>query len=170
MRRLGIAVSAGLVVLTGCSALEDGAVGGGSAAHGIAAISYEQTACFGFCPVFTATVNAAGEGTFEGHEHVAQKGHQAFRISGAQFDALERMLAPLRPSSGDVSYDRSTRCQGGGDPPTDGSSTIVVWHDSRGGRQTMRFYSGCPQGDIRGRLSDARQMLPIGDFIGPLAD
>jgi hypothetical protein len=166
MRRFGIMVSAGLVFLTGCAAAERSADAGKDAARGTAAITYEETPCFGFCPVFTATVNAEGQGTFEGREHVAQKGRREFRISSAQFEALESQLAPLRPPSGDVSYDHETRCQGGGTPPTDGSSTVIVWHDAQGGQQTMRFYSGCPQDDIGTRLHDARGMLPIGDFIG----
>jgi Domain of unknown function (DUF6438) len=128
-------------------------------------IRYEETACFGFCPVFVVTVGRDGQGLFEGRQHTAVQGTRRFRMTRAQFTALAAKLAPLRPASGHISYDYDTRCQGAGVPPTDGASTNIGWREGRKG-QSLHFYSGCPQRSVSLRLFQARAMLPIKAFIG----
>ncbi len=133
----------------------------------VSSISYETTACYGFCPVYKVTVNADGSGTFEGREHVAAQGQRRFRISRVQFAAFARHLEPVRPARGEARYDADNRCAGAGLPPTDGASTIVTWRGPPRAPQTVRFYSGCPQRDIQTRLRDAPRLLPIAAWIKP---
>lgn len=130
----------------------------------VSSISYETTACYGFCPVYKVTVNVDGSGTFEGREHVAALGERQFRISRAQFAALARHLEPIRPARGDVRYDAASRCRGAGLPPTDGASMVVTWRGAPRAPQTLLFYSGCPQRDVQTRLRDAPRLLPIAEW------
>ena len=136
------------------------------AAAQVTSISYETTPCFGFCPIYRVTVRADGSGLFEGGRHSQVQGERRFRISRARFRAFVARLAPTRPARGDISYDRSTRCQGAGAPPTDHPGIIVTWTEGRR-RQTLHFYTGCRNPDIRRALDEARRLLPIERLINP---
>jgi hypothetical protein len=136
------------------------------AAAQLTSISYETTACFGYCPIYRVTVNADGGGLFEGRRFSAFQGQRRFRISPAQFRAFAARLAPVRPARGDIVYDRETRCQGAGPPPTDHPSIIVTWIETRR-RQTLHFYTGCRNPEILRALGEARGLLPIERLINP---
>jgi hypothetical protein len=131
-----------------------------------ASIGYETTPCFGRCPVYRITVNANGRGVFEGIHHNPVQGRRNFRITPAQYRAFVQRLAPLRPARGSIAYDQATRCQGAGMPPTDNASIVVRWTDRARPGQTLRFYLGCPNRQIRRTLEDARRLLPLAPFIG----
>jgi hypothetical protein len=130
------------------------------AAAQVTTISYETTACFGYCPIYRVMVNADGSGLFEGRRFSAFQGQRRFRITPAQFRAFVARLAPARPARGDIVYDRGTSCQGAGSPPTDHPSIIVTWTEARR-RQTLNFYTGCRNPGIRRALEEAPRLLPI---------
>lgn len=132
----------------------------------VTSISYETTPCFGYCPIYRVTVNADGSGQFEGRRHSAFQGQRRFRITPAQFRAFVARLAPARPARGDIVYDRATRCQGAGPPPTDHPNIIVTWTEGRR-RQRLDFYTGCRNPGIRSALEEARRLLPIERWINP---
>lgn len=136
------------------------------AAAQVTSISYETTACFGYCPIYRVTVSADGSGLFEGRRFSAFQGQRRFRITPAQFRAFAARLGPARPARGDIVYDRGTSCQGAGPPPTDHPSIIVTWVEPRR-RQTLHFYTGCRNPDIRRALDEARSLLPIERLINP---
>ncbi|HYI63363.1 MAG TPA: DUF6438 domain-containing protein [Allosphingosinicella sp.] len=130
-------------------------------------ITYQTHACFGFCPVYRVTVSPDGAGLFEGRAHVAIRGQRRFRISPAQFRAFARHLEPARPATGSISYDSSNRCRGAGMPPTDGSAVGISWVGADRRRQSLYFYNGCQNRELRDRLARAPRLLPIAGFIGP---
>jgi hypothetical protein len=149
-----------------CLAALAGAALSAPASAQVTSISYETTPCFGFCPIYRATVNADGSGLFEGREHSRVQGERRFRITRAQFRALVARLAPVRPARGDISYDDANRCQGAGRPPTDSSSVHISWTEGRR-TQTLRFYTGCRNPQVRRALDEARRLLPIEAWVNP---
>lgn len=52
------------------------------------AITLERTPCFGSCPVYTISVSASGQVTFEGRAHVRLLGTATGRIPRERVDAL----------------------------------------------------------------------------------
>ena len=127
-------------------------------------ISYETGPCFGACPVFRVTVNSDGSGTFEGRRFTAVTGERGFRVTPAQYRAFADQLAPLRPASGSMRY-TGDACEM---TATDMPSAEVTWR-SDAGEQQLYFYYGCDMEENRAiaeRLNDARDLLPIGDFLG----
>lgn len=51
-------------------------------------IKLERTACFGQCPVYVVSIDAAGNVTFDGTEFVGSKGRQTDRIPASRVAAL----------------------------------------------------------------------------------
>src|SRR5690349_3828500 len=66
----------------------------------IETISYQTTACFGTCPVYTLTVRSDGTATFEGARYTAVRGRRDFRVTPRQYRAFAAWLAPVRPARG----------------------------------------------------------------------
>ena len=110
------------------------------------------------------TVNSDGSGTFEGRRFTAVTGERAFQATPEEVRAFAAQLAPLRPAQGSVRFSGET-CEM---MATDMPSTEVTWH-SEVGEQQLYFYHGCDMEKnqpIATRLNAARDLLPIGDFLG----
>jgi hypothetical protein len=51
-------------------------------------IKLERTQCYGDCPIYTVTIDAAGNVTYEGTGHVRVLGRQVDRVDASQVAAL----------------------------------------------------------------------------------
>jgi hypothetical protein len=51
-------------------------------------LTIERTPCFGFCPVYSASVSESGEVEFYGQDYVAKKGHYKWNIDLKILDKL----------------------------------------------------------------------------------
>jgi hypothetical protein len=51
-------------------------------------LTIERTPCFGFCPVYSASVRETGEVEFHGQDYVAKKGHYTWSIDPKVLDKL----------------------------------------------------------------------------------
>ena len=130
-------------------------------------ISYETSACYGRCPVYSVTIGSDGSGRFVGKRFTAVEGERSFTVTPDQFAAFARLLAPYRPESGAVRY-------APGEPncvraPTDQPSVEVKWTYSFSPPQQLDFYFGCSgeNAAIAGALRRAPSLLPIEALIGP---
>jgi hypothetical protein len=52
------------------------------------AVVLERTPCFGGCPVYTVSVSASGQVTYQGRAHVRRLGAASSRISSERVDSL----------------------------------------------------------------------------------
>ena len=139
--------------------------GGPPAVQTAESISFAVEPCFGFCPDFDITVDAAGNGTYRGENFVAQKGEHPFRATPSQFDAFAARLAPFRPARS-VQYGYEN-CDGM--VATDSPSVRVTWHDADGGSTTLDWYMGCRQPGLAERseqIYKAWQELPLEALVG----
>lgn len=153
-----IAISALALALGGCATVP--------AAPTTAAaetITYQTTACHGFCPVYTVSVGPDGRGTFTGVQHTALIGEHPVSATRAQAAAFAAALAPYRPASGETHLDSPDRC--GTRYATDLPGVVVTW--SRGGKLVVDY--GCDMEANRAMftaLKTAPDALPIGDLTG----
>ncbi len=129
-----------------------------------AAITYQTTPCFGFCPTYRVTIHADGTGTFVGEGHTAVNGKQPFSVTPAQYAEFARRLAPLRPASGEVRYDHGT-CEV---IATDMQTIVVGWTGEDGVSQSLSYDLGCEREKNRAmieRLRSAPDALLIEHLI-----
>ena len=56
------------------------------------AVSLRRTPCFGTCPVYTVTVDAAGIVTFNGHDFVSQTGIHTATLSAEELQQLGTLV------------------------------------------------------------------------------
>lgn len=128
-------------------------------------ISFAVEPCFGFCPDFTLSVDAAGQGSFDGERFVAVRGAHSFSASPAEWTAFRDRLAPFRPSES-VSYGYEN-CKGS--VMTDMPSVTVIWHDSDGSSTRLDWYMGCRQPGLSDRSDEiyrAWEELPVSELVG----
>ncbi|RYY41862.1 MAG: hypothetical protein EOP59_11350, partial [Sphingomonadales bacterium] len=76
MKRLGLIIALGLA-LAGCARTP--APGAPPPAAAVTQISYSTGPCFGACPVYAFTVQANGDGSFEGKRFTQTGGTKAFK-------------------------------------------------------------------------------------------
>ncbi len=129
-------------------------------------VTFEETACFGSCPIFSFTLNADGSGTFEGTRFVAAKGEHRFTATPEQVKAFFARIERFRPS-GAVEYGYAN-CS----VPvrTDSPSVRVTWQGQGNGEaDALSWYLGCAEPKvekIKPDLYGAWQELPLGDLVG----
>ena len=137
------------------------------ATRAVRAITFEAGACYGFCPDFTATIEADGRGSYHGRGFVKARGEHKFAAEPERFDALRKRLAPFRPDRS-VAYD-GDHCDG--PVATDNPSVKVTWRDADGTSTTLDWYMGCRQPGLADRsdaLYHAWQEVPaIAALVGP---
>lgn len=130
------------------------------------AITLATGPCFGTCPVYRVTIRPDGTGTFEGHRFTAVTGTRAFRATPDAYRRFAAMLAPYRPASGTLDYERD-RALCGDEIATDMPSADVIWHGDA--ERRLHFYYGCGMErnrTLRETLAAAPRTLPIAGFIG----
>ena len=99
--------------------------------------------CFGFCPVYAATVTPVGLVRFDGQRHTAVLGEQTRTIDQASYRKLARDLAAFRPPSGTEAVVECTAAV------SDTSTYTVTWADAAGRKTVATVQSGCPGGTGR---------------------
>lgn len=152
-----------LALLTACASTPSDPLDRGGTA--VDRIVYELGPCRGFCPSFTVSIDADGEGQFVGNAHTRVGGKASFDGSPALFRDVERALAPARPTTAErtISHD-------GCEPyATDQPQVTVRWE--RNGRPTSRltYDLGCRDerlAPVRSALAAARKQLPIDTLVG----
>lgn len=158
MKQIGIAAA---VVCGLCACVQGDEV----SPQQVERISFAVEPCFGFCPDFNVSVDAAGQGTFEGENFVAARGTHRFTAGPAELAAFSDRLAPFRPAQS-VAYGHDN-CDGS--VMSDMPSVSVTWHDVDGSSTTLDWYMGCRQPGLSDRSDEiykAWEELPLGDLVG----
>jgi len=131
-------------------------------------ITFDHSACYGFCPDYKATIFADGRGLFTGRDHVKVRGTRAFAFSPAQFRALAAAVEPLRPERGSIPRNPMTECN-----VMDGSSMTLTWTGANGASQSVCLgsHKELPDRDAveAGRIMWlARDMMPLEGLADPV--
>ena len=138
MKRLGLIAALGLTV-AGCARTPAPETSAPAAA--VTQISYSTGPCFGACPVYAFTVQANGDGSFEGKRFTQTGGTKSFRLTRAQFDSFAAALAPYRPKPG-TSRRYAHGEKGCERAATDMPSAEISW-TGPGGKSSLSYYFGC---------------------------
>lgn len=96
--------------------------------------------CFGFCPVYDASISPNGTVRFEGRRHTAVLGERTRAAGPATYRDLARDLAIYRPATGTETVVECTAVV------SDTSPYIVTWTDATGSKTTATVQGGCPDG------------------------
>lgn len=103
-------------------------------------ITLEETPCFGFCPVYTMTLNSDGSYILDGGRHSRTEGVQEDALARAAYDqaagALREAEFDSRPKQIVMG---APSCE---TPRTDAQTAIITWRRPEGTKQ-VRFYKGC---------------------------
>lgn len=121
------------------------------------AITLSVGPCFGFCPVYDLTVDAAGEVVFQGSRHTAVLGERRRRVSPETYAALAADLARFKPTAEASSPVECTAAV------SDTSSYTVTWSEAEDRKVVAESRSGCPGGPAHD-LNRVLQALP--DRVG----
>ena len=154
-------VGASMLALGLCACVQ----GSGTGASQTERISFAVEPCFGFCPDFNLSVDAGGQGVFEGENFVAARGTHQFSVSPAELAAFTARLAAFRPAQS-VSYGHDN-CDGA--VMSDMPSVKVTWHDSNGSSTQLNWYMGCRQPGLSERSDEiyrAWEELPVSELVG----
>lgn len=163
MKRFGLIAAAALALaVAGCARTPAPETPAPAAA--MTQINYSTGPCFGACPVFAFTVQANGDGSFEGKRSTQTGGTKSFKLTRAQFDAFAAALAPYRPKPGtDRRYSHGEKgCERAA---TDMPSAEISW-TGPGGKSSLSYYFGCDMETNRA-MADAIGNAP--DLIPSLA-
>ena len=156
MRPLCLPILAAFILLAGCRADPRQAQ-----VREPVSITFDHSACYGFCPDYKATVFADGRGLFVGRGHVKVKGTRAFAFSPAQFRALAAAVEPLRPERGSIPRSPTTECN-----VMDGSSVTLIWTGANGESQSVCLGS---HKELTGRdAAEAGRIMPLARDMMPL--
>ncbi|WP_019515945.1 DUF6438 domain-containing protein [Sphingomonas sp. Mn802worker] len=129
-------------------------------------ITYDTSACFGTCPVYSVTVDtSSGAGEFIGTQHTAASGITRFQATPAQARAFGEAVAELRTVAGEGILPESPRCH---TLASDMPGLTVMWQ-AGGERSVKRVDYGCfdeANKALFARLRAAPRLLPIASLIG----
>lgn len=96
--------------------------------------------CFGFCPVYSASVEPGGLVRFDGQRNTAVLGQRTRNLGKAGYREIARDLAPFHPAAGTDAVIDCTAAV------SDTSPFTVTWSDPSGRKTTATVQSGCPGG------------------------
>ena len=129
-------------------------------------ITYDTSACFGTCPVYSVTVDTgSGVGEFIGTQGTAASGITRFQATPVQARAFGDAVAELRTVDGEGIVPGSPRC---GTLASDMPGVTVTWQ-AGGERTVKRVDYGCfdqANKALFARLRSAPGLLPIAALIG----
>lgn len=132
-------------------------------------VTLERTACFGFCPMYKATVTADEQLVFEGGRFVVAEGKQEKRLPAGSFAKLVDIAKSHDFTSLDASYpnEEGTNCpQQATDLPG-----VNVAVESADLNHSVRFDQGCMGFEGRDRLeamiAEMDAVLALDEWIGP---
>jgi Domain of unknown function (DUF6438) len=108
-------------------------------------IALQRTACFGTCPVYSVTIDAKGNVTYDGTKHVRVTGRQTDRITvsgvAALLDTARRIgFFELRD------HYRTIRNADGSETMVTDLPTVIVTITSGGRTKRVEDYLGAPDG------------------------
>ena len=153
-------------LLAACTTSGEGNGNDGAAIATDPTIRFETSACFGFCPAFSFTLDSDGVGRYVGKSHVAAMGERTFTATPEEYAALRDRLGEFRPDRS-VSYDYEN-CDG--PVATDHPSVEVAWMGSRADPVSLSWYMGCRQPELVAhseKIYGAWQELPaLVEFVG----
>jgi hypothetical protein len=152
----------GAMALLGLSACADGDRPSASAPPPSAeTIAISVGPCFGFCPVYQATVTPAGKVGFSGERHTAVLGARERDAGADVYRALARDLAPFRPADGQTA---AVECEAA---ISDTSRYTITWIKPDGSKTEATHQRGCSGGPgkaLDAILRDMDQRLGIADW------
>ncbi|HEX8031582.1 MAG TPA: DUF6438 domain-containing protein [Vicinamibacterales bacterium] len=125
------------------------------------AITLSVGPCFGFCPVYELTVDAAGGVVFQGSRHTAILGERRRRVSPATYATLAADLARFKPTADTSSPVECTAAV------SDTSAYTVTWSEGGDRKVVAVSQSGCPGGpahDMNRVLRDMPDRLGVADW------
>lgn len=73
-------------------------------------IGIQRTACFGTCPIYTATISSDGTVEYQGDGYVQQVGYIQSRVASAKFDTVAARIAELGFWEMEYSYSVNITC------------------------------------------------------------
>jgi len=143
--------------LAACAKTEGPASGGSGIVASLEAISYEVGSCFGFCPVYSASISYDGAVQFDGIRHTATIGQQTSVKDARTYRAFADAFAAFRPTEGTTS---STSCD---TRISDQQHYRITWTSADGGKTVLEHDRGCrsPKND---QLNAVLQRAP--DILG----
>ncbi|MDO7834814.1 DUF6438 domain-containing protein [Sphingobium sp. HBC34] len=158
---------AGLFMVTGCMAQQDGLEPPRAPGD---VIRFTAGRCFGACPAYTVQVSPDGSALLEPERFTSVPGPTRFTVTTAQYRRLVATLAPHRPAAGTTqAIAHGRNCQRFA---TDMPSYSIEW--SRPGQATTRldYQSGCmdPQyGKLRVAIAAVPRILDMQPMLNPKA-
>jgi hypothetical protein len=158
IRRPGLLAIAALCALPGCAATAPGSAGSSPAGETIAV---SVGPCFGFCPVYKASVTPAGTVTFVGERHTAVIGTRTREAGAATQAEIATTLAVFRPTTGATT---DTICE---TRISDQQHYTLTWTAANGATTVLNHDKGCrsAQNDaLNAALQALPQRLGIGDW------
>jgi hypothetical protein len=117
--------------------------------------------CFGFCPVYTASVASDGIVRFVGQRHTAVLGERTKDAGAKAYRELVRDLAAFQPATGTEAAIECTAAM------SDTSDYTVTWTGADGRKTVATVPSGCPGGpgsSLVRTLRDVPTRLGIGEW------
>lgn len=103
--------------------------------------------CFGFCPVYTASIGPDGAVLFSGERNTEVLGTRERGAGAAAYHAFSDALAPFKPAAG---TEAQVECAAA---ITDTSRYTIIWTAPDGQRTTATHQRGCAEGP--GKALDA---------------
>ncbi len=126
-------------------------------------IEIEHGACFGFCPMYKASITADDRINFEPVRFTRVETPVSRQGTPGTYERIAALVGPLRPASAGE-YDISQQCDS---QVTDLSDYHVRWRGPDGVRQ-VRFYPGCLNSQTEAnkrRMEEAIDTLDIDDLV-----
>jgi len=151
-----------LLAASGCTAIP-GDRPGSAAAPPPAAETLEIAVgpCFGFCPVYRASIDPAGKVHFEGERHTALLGARDTQIAPGHGAAVIASLASYRPATGTTAQ---TQCE---QQISDQQHYTLSWTAPDGTRTVLEHDKGCrsPRNEVLNALIGALpEQIGIGEW------
>lgn len=160
-----VAIAAALIAAA-CSG-SNTTTAAGDAPGGMATL--ERVACFGFCPIYKASVTADEQLVFEGERFVVAEGRQEKRLPAGSFAKLVDIANAHDFAAFDKNYpnEDGSNCQ---NQATD-MPGVNIAVESAELTHSVSFYQGCMGFDGRDRLeamiAEMDAVLALDQWIGP---
>ena len=128
-----------------------------------AAITLEETPCFGFCPVYTMTLHSDGAYVLEGGRNTRQTGLHRGQLSPAAYDRAAAALeeAGFDARDPDITMGNPAACR---NPHTDAQTANITW-SKRAGKKRVTYYQGCNAPKMRKALEELRAAFDYDTLI-----
>lgn len=175
MMKYWLALLAALL-LASCASSDDGyrpwlaAPGAYDETPELESFMLQRTACFGFCPIYTVTVNEREVLTFKGERFVAEAGGAVSkRLPDGAFDQLVEIARAHGFSEFETSYPDVSG--GNCDAVATDMPSVIISIETKRFAHAVSVYQGCMGFDGRERFNEMvlamDAVLEIDDWVGP---